>query len=116
MMTIVEALADPTRRIILDLPREQPRLVGELPEFLRISQPGVSKHLHVLRKTGLVCVRQDAQRHWYQLCPDPLAEIDTGLGSSRHLWQERFDRLDHLLTDLQEQERETKRDENQVNR
>ena len=61
-MTLYEALADPTRRRILDLLRERPRPVDELTELLRIGQPGVSKHLRVLRKTGLVRIRQDAQR------------------------------------------------------
>jgi DNA-binding transcriptional ArsR family regulator len=105
MMTIYEALAEPMRRRILDLLRERPRLVGELAELLGISQPGVSKHLRVLRDVALVHVRQDAQRRWYELRPEPLAEIDTWLASYRHLWEANFDRLDSLLTDLQEKER-----------
>lgn len=104
MMTIYEALADPMRRRILDLLREQPRLVGELAELLGISQPGVSKHLRVLRDVELVRVRQDAQRHWYELRPEPLAELDTWLASYRHLWQANFDRLGALLDELQDKE------------
>jgi DNA-binding transcriptional ArsR family regulator len=105
MMTIYEALAEPTRRRILDLLRERPRLVGELAELLAISQPGVSKHLRVLRDVELVHVRQDAQRRWYELQPEPLAEIDAWLASYRHLWEARFDRLGNLLTELQETEK-----------
>ncbi|MBX3061956.1 MAG: metalloregulator ArsR/SmtB family transcription factor [Anaerolineae bacterium] len=104
-MTTFEALADPTRRRILDLLRDQPRLVGELVDLLAISQPGVSKHLRVLREAGLVRVRQDAQRHWYELRSEPLQELDQWLDSYRHLWLERFDRLDSFLQELQ-QERE----------
>jgi DNA-binding transcriptional ArsR family regulator len=104
MMTIYEALAEPMRRRILDLLRERPRLVGELAELLEISQPGVSKHLRVLRDVELVRVRQDAQRRWYELRPEPLAEIDTWLASYRHLWEASFDRLGGLLTELQEKE------------
>ena len=104
MMTIYEALAEPMRRRILDLLRERPRLVGELAELLEISQPGVSKHLRVLRDVELVHVRQDAQRRWYELHPEPLAEIDTWLASYRHLWEASLDRLDTLLTELQEKE------------
>ena len=103
-MTTFEVLADPTRRRILDLLRERPRLVGELADLLQISQPGVSKQLRVLRDAGLVHVRQEAQRHWYELWPKPLIEIDTWLASYRHLWEERFDRLDTLLTEIQEEE------------
>src|SRR5215213_11874858 len=104
MMTIYEALAEPMRRRILDLLRERPRLVGELAELLEISQPGVSKHLRVLRDVELVRVRQDAQRRWYELHPEPLAEIDTWLASYRQLWAANFDRLGNLLTELQAKE------------
>jgi DNA-binding transcriptional ArsR family regulator len=104
MATTFEALADPTRRHILDLLRERPRLVGELVALLELSQPLVSKHLRVLRDVGLVRARQDAQRRWYELRPEPLAEIDTWLATYRHLWGSSLDRLDDLLTDLQEEE------------
>jgi DNA-binding transcriptional ArsR family regulator len=106
MMTTYEALADPTRRRILDLLRERPRLVGELTDLLKISQPGVSKHLRVLREVGLVSVRQDAQRHWYELRAEPLEEIDAWLEKYRDLWAERFDRLDNLLKEMQEKEKQ----------
>src|SRR6478736_5412550 len=99
MTTTFEALADPTRRRILDLLREKPRLVGELTDLLEISQPLVSKHLRVLREVGLVRVRQDAQRHWYELSVEPLAEVDVWLSSFRHLWEDRFDRLDDVLNE-----------------
>ncbi len=99
--TVYEALAEPTRRRILDLLRDQPRLVGELVTLLDMSQPGVSKHLRVLREVGLVSVRQDAQRHWYELRTEPLEEIDGWLETYRHLWNDRLDRLDTYLTELQ---------------
>lgn len=102
MTTTFEVLADPTRRRILDLLRERPRLVGELVELLRVSQPGISKHLRVLREANLVHVRQDAQRRWYELRTEPLAEIDAWLSSYRHLWEARLDRLNvYLQEDLQ---------------
>jgi DNA-binding transcriptional ArsR family regulator len=106
MMTTFEVLAEPTRRRILDLIREQPRLVGELAELLNISQPGVSKHLRVLREAGLVNVRQDAQRHWYELRPEPLAEIEAWLQPYRQFLEARFERLDQLLDELQAQEQD----------
>lgn len=104
MATTFEALAEPTRRHILDLLRERPRLVGELVDLLQMSQPLISKHLRVLREVGLVNVRQDAQRRWYELRPEPLAEIDDWLASYRHLWEDRFERLDDVLNELQEKE------------
>jgi DNA-binding transcriptional ArsR family regulator len=101
MTTTFDALADPMRRQILDLLRERPRLVGELVDLLGLSQPGISKHLRVLREVGLVSVRQDAQRRWYELRPEPLAEVDAWLQSYRHLWDARFDRLADYLYKLQ---------------
>jgi DNA-binding transcriptional ArsR family regulator len=100
MMKTFESLADPTRRRILDLLRERPHLVGELADLLGISQPGVSKQLGVLRKAGLVRVRQDAQRRWYELNPEPLVEIDIWLNPYRHFWEARLDRLDDYLKSL----------------
>ncbi|MBZ0289437.1 MAG: metalloregulator ArsR/SmtB family transcription factor [Anaerolineae bacterium] len=104
MMTIYEALAEPTRRHILDLLRERPRLVGEMVTLLGISQPLLSKHLRVLRDVGLVSVRQDAQRHWYELRTEPLAEVDEWLAPYRNLWEERYNRLENLLDELQNKE------------
>jgi DNA-binding transcriptional ArsR family regulator len=104
MMTTYEVLAEPTRRRILDLVREQPRLVGELVDLLNMSQPGVSKHLRILREAGLVRVRQDAQRHWYELNPAPLAEIGAWLEPYRQLWEAHYNRLDTLLEELQAKE------------
>jgi DNA-binding transcriptional ArsR family regulator len=105
MPSTFEALAEPTRRRILDLLLVQPRLVGELADLLKISQPGVSKHLRVLREVGLVHVRQEAQRHWYELRLEPLAEVDAWLEPYRKLMEERFDRLESLLDELQGKEK-----------
>ena len=94
------------RRRILDLLRERPRNVGELADLLSLSQPGISKHLRVLREVGLVRVRQDAQRHWYELQPEPLAEVYAWLEAYRSLWDERFHHLDDYLQTMQEKEEE----------
>ena len=90
-------LAEPTRRRILDLLRDRSRPVGELVELLGISQPGVSKHLRVLREADLVHVRQDAQRRWYELRAEPLGEVDAWLEPYRALWARRLDALDDHL-------------------
>jgi DNA-binding transcriptional ArsR family regulator len=90
-------LAEPSRRQILDLLRVRERTVNELVEQLRLSQPGVSKHLRVLREAGLVDVRVDAQRRWYQLRAEPLAEVDAWLEPYRRLWSKSLDRLERHL-------------------
>ena len=104
MLTVVsttfEVLAEPTRRRILDDVRDRERSVGELVERLHISQPGVSKHLRVLREAGLVDVRQDAQRRLYRVRPEPLAEIDAWISPFRKLWEARLDALERHLDDI----------------
>ncbi|GAA0408441.1 metalloregulator ArsR/SmtB family transcription factor [Microbispora corallina] len=95
-----DVLAEPTRRRILDLLLERPRMVGELTERLGLTQPGTSKHLRVLRDAGLVRVRHDAQRRWYELRPEPLAEIDAWLTPYRRLWAGSLDALERHLDDM----------------
>ena len=96
-MTAVEALAQPTRREILDLLREGERPVGDLVDWLDMSQPAVSKHLRVLRDVGLVGVRADAQRRLYRVRPEPLAELDAWLAPYRRLWTQSLDKLEKHL-------------------
>jgi DNA-binding transcriptional ArsR family regulator len=93
-------LAEPTRRRILDLLLEQPRSVGELVERLQLSQPGTSKHLRVLREAGLVRVRRDAQRRFYEIKPAPLKEMDAWLQPYRQLWVGRIDALERHLDQM----------------
>jgi DNA-binding transcriptional ArsR family regulator len=97
MTTTFEVVAEPTRRRILDLLRERSRPVGELVELFGLSQPLVSKHLRVLRDAGLVRVRQDAQRRWYELRAEPLAELDAWLAPYRRLWADSLDALERHL-------------------
>jgi len=96
-VTAFAAVAEPSRRLILDLLRERERPVGELVDRLRISQPGVSKHLRVLREAGLVKVRADGRRRLYGLQPQPLAEVDEWLAPYRQHWGERLDALERHL-------------------
>ncbi|MBN6034995.1 helix-turn-helix transcriptional regulator [Amycolatopsis sp. 195334CR] len=102
MATTFEVLAEPRRREILDLLRAGERPVGDLVDRLTLTQPTVSKHLKVLREAGLVEVRQDAQRRWYRLCPEPLAEIDAWLAPYRALWESRLDALERHLDTMED--------------
>lgn len=97
METIFEVLAEPMRRRILDVLRERPRPVGELVALTGLSQPGVSKHLRVLRKGNLVRVRQDGQRRWYELHAAPLADVAAWLDPYREEWAGRLDALERHL-------------------
>src|SRR5918997_6807204 len=96
-VTAYAALAEPSRRRILDLLREGERSVNDLVARLRLSQPGVSKHLRVLREAGLVRVRRDGRRRWYGLEAKPLAELDDWLAPYRKHWSGRLDALERHL-------------------
>jgi DNA-binding transcriptional ArsR family regulator len=89
----LRALADESRRTMLESLARGPATVGELAALVPIARPGVSRHLRVLREAGLVDVRQEAQRRVYSLRPEPLAEIDHWLSSYRALWEQRLDAL-----------------------
>jgi DNA-binding transcriptional ArsR family regulator len=102
MASTFDVLAEPTRRRILDLLRDAERPVNELVSSLNVSQPGVSKHLRVLRDAGLVEVRIDAQRRLYRVRLEPLAEIDAWLAPYRRLWSKRLDELERHLDETED--------------
>jgi DNA-binding transcriptional ArsR family regulator len=90
---VLHALADQSRRTMLEILRNQPATVGELAGVLPIARPGVSRHLRVLREAGLVEVEKQAQWRIYRLRPEPLAELDSWLERYRALWERRLDAL-----------------------
>lgn len=90
MDAVLQALADGSRRTVLEILRDHPATAGELAAELPIARPGVSRHLRVLREAGLVDVQQDAQRRIYSLRPEALIEVDQWLESYRALWQHRL--------------------------
>ncbi len=97
---VFEVVAEPTRRRILDLLLAGEQPVGDLVTDLAMSQPGVSRHLRVLRDAGLVTSRTDAQRRLYSINPGPLAELDAWLAPYRRLWAGRLVRLAAHLDDM----------------
>jgi DNA-binding transcriptional ArsR family regulator len=97
MLATFAVLAEPNRRLILDLLGPDERPVGELVEAMAIGQPAVSKHLKVLREAGLVQVRTEAQRRFYRVRTDPLHEIDDWLAPYRARWEASLDALERHL-------------------
>jgi DNA-binding transcriptional ArsR family regulator len=93
MDAVLQALADPSRRTVLEILRDHPASAGELADALPIARPGVSRHLRVLREAGLVDVRHVAQRRIYSLRADPLEEVDQWLGDYRAHWEHRLGAL-----------------------
>ncbi|KPV55523.1 TrmB family transcriptional regulator [Paenibacillus sp. A3] len=104
MNSILSALAEPNRLHIVELLRDGPLTVGEIADRLGLHQPQASKHLRVLSEAGLVEMQPVANRRIYRLRPQPLMELDAWLSSFRRIWEERFDRLDEYLLELQKLE------------
>ena len=99
------ALADPTRRRILELLADGDRSVGELVGHFEASQPAISRHLRLLREAGLVGRRSEGTRRLYRLEPEGLADVGTWVERRRRQWQRRLDALaDHLDEGSQEEE------------
>jgi DNA-binding transcriptional ArsR family regulator len=103
-----QAIADPTRRIILARLAQGEATVQELAEPLPISQPAVSKHLKVLERAGLIERRREAQRRWCRLQAKPLREVSMWAAEFQQYWDESFERLDALLEKEKMRRREGK--------
>ncbi|HEY2034297.1 MAG TPA: metalloregulator ArsR/SmtB family transcription factor [Rhizomicrobium sp.] len=103
------ALADPTRRAILARLALGEASVNELAEPFDMSLPAVSKHLKVLEHAGLITREREAQYRPAKLEPQALMSIDEWLERYRKLWNERFDRLDSYLKELQSKEKKNVR-------
>jgi DNA-binding transcriptional ArsR family regulator len=93
-MRAFAALADPTRRRIVELLSEGERSAGQIAAEFPTSRPGVSRHLRVLREHGLVRARGEGQRRMYSLDPAPLVELEEWLARYRSFWTNRLDALD----------------------
>jgi DNA-binding transcriptional ArsR family regulator len=96
-MQAFAALADPTRRRIVELLADREYAAGDLARRFDMTPPAVSQHLRLLRDAGLVRVRRDAQRRIYTLDPAGLAELDAWIGRYRRFWHDRLDTLEREL-------------------
>src|ERR1700739_1673449 len=101
MKTIWTALMEPNRLRIVELLRDGPLTVGEITDRLELQQPQVSKHLKALSEADIVEVQPQANRRIYKLRREPFQELESWLQSFHRLWEERFDRLDDYLLELQ---------------
>jgi len=102
------ALADPTRRAILARLTSGECSVSELAEPFAMSMPAVSKHLRVLERAGLVTQRREAQWRPCRIEAGPLKDVADWAEHYRHIWEERFDRLDKYLRELKAKETRAK--------
>ena len=101
-MDTFAVLAEPTRRRIVDELQAAERSVAELVQALAVSQPTVSKHLKVLRDSGLVSRRTAAQQRIYRIEVKPFQALDEWLAPYRRMWTRHLDALERHLDDLEE--------------
>jgi DNA-binding transcriptional ArsR family regulator len=95
--TVFHAVADPTRRAVLDLLSAGERAVNDLLAHFRMTQPALSQHLRILRDAGLVENRRDGRRRLYRLRPAPLREVYDWAAHYQRFWTDRLDRLGAFL-------------------
>src|SRR5713101_9640121 len=107
LSTTFAALADPTRRAILARLLLGECSVGELAQPFEMSMPAVSKHLRVLERAGLIAQRREAQWRQCRIQAGPLKEVSDWTERYRQIWEERFDRLDQYVEQLQAKEKKT---------
>jgi DNA-binding transcriptional ArsR family regulator len=99
------AVAEASRRDLLDALGDGEATVSELVDRVGLSQPQVSKHLGVLRAVGLVLVRADGRRRWYRVNGPALKPVHDWVGAFERTWNTRLDQLDDLLAELQKEQR-----------
>jgi DNA-binding transcriptional ArsR family regulator len=105
LSTTFAALADPTRRAILARLAAGESSVGELARPFKMSLPGISKHLKVLERAGLIARGKEAQWRPCRLKAAPLKSVSDWIEHYRRFWEESFDRLDDYLHELQKKEK-----------
>jgi DNA-binding transcriptional ArsR family regulator len=98
------ALADPTRRAVLDLLRAGMRPAGEIARSFTVSRPAISKHLRILRQAHLVEERREGRHRLYQLNPEPLKSVDSWLEEYRNFWTVNLERLKSFVEGEYEKE------------
>jgi DNA-binding transcriptional ArsR family regulator len=90
---VYRAIADPTRRTILDLLRTRELSAGAIAERFPVSRPAIAKHVRVLRQAGLINERREAQSRFYSINASPLREVDRWLNDYRVFWAARLQDL-----------------------
>jgi DNA-binding transcriptional ArsR family regulator len=97
-MDVFYALADPRRRMIIDMIASNGQMsAGEICKGFKITAQAVSQHLRILRESGLLSMRKNAQQHIYQINSASVSELETWAHETTRLWNDRFDALDNVL-------------------
>jgi len=112
---VFQAIADPTRRSILRLLAYRALTLNAIAQNFDISRPAVSKHIKILTECGLVTVRQEGRERFCEAKPDKLDEVSAWVEQYKKIWNERFDRLEAYLNELQSKDIKHRKDNNNGN-
>lgn len=102
---VFQAIADPNRRAILGLLANQNLTINGIAKHFEISRPAISKHVKILAECGLVVIHQQGRERYCEAQLEKLDEVSAWLEQYRKVWEQRFDRLDEYLTELQKKEK-----------
>jgi DNA-binding transcriptional ArsR family regulator len=102
---VFQAIADPNRRAILSLLARERLTLNGVAENFHISRPAVSRHIKILKECGLIVVIPQGRERYCEARPEKLSEVSDWLEKYRQLWEQRFDRLDNVLVELQKKEK-----------
>jgi DNA-binding transcriptional ArsR family regulator len=102
---VFQAIADPNRRAIIGLLANQKLTVNAVAEHFSISRPAISRHIKILKECGLVVVRRQGRERYCEVRLDKLSQVAEWVEKSRSIWEQRFDRLDEYLSELQKKEK-----------
>jgi len=102
---VFQAIADPNRRAILSLLAAQRLTLNGVAEKFRISRPAISRHIKILKECGLVAIHQQGRERYCEARLDKLQEVSDWVETSRQLWEQRLDRLEEYLKEIQNAKR-----------
>ncbi|HLO18415.1 MAG TPA: metalloregulator ArsR/SmtB family transcription factor [Anaerolineales bacterium] len=101
---VFQAIADPNRRAIISLLAKQRLTLNGVAEHFDISRPAISKHIKILAECGLVVVHKKGRERYCEACLEKLSEVSDWIQHYQKVWEQRFDRLDEFLNELQKKE------------
>ncbi len=101
LTNVIHAIADPTRRRLLELVATGERPVKSLADAFDMTRPAISQHLHILRQAGLVTERKVGREHYYTLRAAPLRDVHDWIQQYERFWHERLDALGEYLDNIE---------------
>ena len=104
---VFQAIADPTRREIINLVAKQSLNLNSIAENFDMSRPAISQHIKLLTESGLIVIRQEGRERYCDIQPEKLDEITTWAEQSKKLWIQRLTKLDKLVKDMQKKKSST---------